>query len=160
MLHNQKQRTPLDNFTNDATLAFVGYLAGSIFWIIGWYSGRLYIRERLRNEKEIGFSRKQFLKYHRGELLDDYKHMAQYRPEILSDQDIEDLRRLNTDDLQKVRKLREIHEEFSKGDDQFEKATAEEVLRAKIKEEEKKSQYLEEDIDEGEKELPEVERPK
>ena len=131
MMHERKAASPLENIFNDAFFSLIGFTVGSLFSILGTYGGRTYVRERLRNEKEIKFSRKQFLQYHHGELLDDYKHLSQYNPHLLSDQDLNDLRRLETEDLEKVRKLREIHDEFAKDNDNTRTLTMEEIIRRK-----------------------------
>ncbi|CAI2379348.1 unnamed protein product [Moneuplotes crassus] len=131
MLHDVKARSPLDNLFNDISLGFLGYMAGNIYCIIGTYKGRDYVRERLTVEKDIKFSRRAFLQYHSDELLDDYSHLAQYSSNLVSDKELEELRRLNTDDLEKIRSLKDIHEDFSKDNDSSRIMTAEELLKKK-----------------------------
>jgi hypothetical protein len=113
MMHELKAKSPLDNMVNDVSLGFLGYVIGNVYSFTWNYKNREYVRHRLKNEKEMGFSRNEFLKYHRQELLGDYKYLAQYSEFLKSDDDIRDLRRLQTEDPRKLAKLRELHDEFA-----------------------------------------------
>ena len=48
----------LSGIFNDATFAFLGYTFGSLYSFMWNYHARKYVRERLRFEKDIQFSRK------------------------------------------------------------------------------------------------------
>ena len=113
-MHDVVIKSHLEGLANDATCGFIGFALGNIYAILWNYQARKYVRDRLSSEKEIGFSRKQFLQYHNDELLSDYKLLSQYSPNLLSDADLEEMRKLYSDDKTKVNTLKEIHREFAK----------------------------------------------
>lgn len=110
--HITFNKSAIEGILNDAISGFIGFSIGSVYSMIWIYKAREYIRDRLRAEKEIGFSRRQFLTHHREDLLTDYKNLNQYDPNLTSDEDLEDLRKLNTEDPAKLEALRKVHKDL------------------------------------------------
>lgn len=107
--------SPIQGVVADATLGFLAYSFGNFFSVVWNYQARAYVRERLRVEKGLNFSRRQFMADHDGDLLADYSMVQQYSPTLLSDRTIKDMRKLATDDPEKLSTLRDLHQEFAKG---------------------------------------------
>ena len=99
---------------NDGAMGFFGFVLGNIYAITWINNSKEYVRERLELEKDIGFSRSQFLKYENGQLLDEYMDLNRFAGKLLSDEFLKDERKINTTEIEKVKKLREIHEEFGR----------------------------------------------
>lgn len=66
-------------------------------------------------EKEVGFSRHHFYKYHKGELLGDYEALGFCSDQDLqSDMNLQGMKKLMTMEPEKLHALKQIHKELAK----------------------------------------------
>lgn len=70
------------------------------------------------------------MKDHDGDLLDDYSSLQQYNSDLLSDEDILKMRRLEAEEYQKVAAYKQIHSEFAKDTEEIRKREKEERQKA------------------------------